>query len=272
MPRLSLSLLGPFQIVLDDKPVRSGLWTKTQALLAYLAAEAGIYHRRESLAGLIWPDQPEEAARHSLRQSLVQLRHAIGEGEPPFLCITPQTIQFNTASEHWLDLAEYAALIGECERHAHRRAETCRVCIKRLERAMALYRGDLLADFFLKDSAAFEEWAILKREQLARTALAALHILAKHHALRASYAAMEQAARRQIEIDPFCESAHRQLMRALMWSGQRNAALSHYAALTEMLAKELGIAPDKETCALCEQIEADELPVPQTPSVPHLRD
>ena len=265
MSHLSLSLLGPFQIALDGKPVMAGLWAKTQALLAYLAAEADTYHRRESLAGLIWPDQPEEAARHSLRQSLFQLRHAIGEGEPPFLCITPQAIQFNAVSDHWLDVNEFIALIGACAQHAHRHAETCCACVKRLEHATTLYRGDLLADFFLKDSAPFEEWAIIKREQLARLVIAALHTLAEHYAIRSRYVDMEWAARRQIEIDPFRESAHRQLMLALMSSGQRNAALSHYAALTAMLAKELGIAPDKETRALYTQIEADTLPTLQSP-------
>ncbi len=260
MSKLSISLLGPFQIALDGKPVMAGLWAKTQALLAYLAAEADTYHRRETLAALIWPDQPDEAARHNLRQALVQLHHAIGEGQPPFLAITPQAIQFNRASDHWLDVARFSDLVQDCQRHTHRRAETCRACIQRLEQAMTLYRGDLLADFALKDSAPFEEWAIIRREQLARAALAALRTLTAHSAVRCDYDAMEQGARRQIEIDPFRESAHRELMRALAWSGQRNAALSQYAALARLLAKELNILPDMETRGLWMLIEADTLP------------
>ena len=59
MSRLVISLLGPLQITLGGTPVAMPRGAKTQALLAYLAAEADRPHRREVLAGLLWPDQPE---------------------------------------------------------------------------------------------------------------------------------------------------------------------------------------------------------------------
>jgi DNA-binding SARP family transcriptional activator len=74
MSQLRLSLLGPFEATLDDRPIGVFGTDKTRALLAYLAVEAGRPHRREFLAGLLWGDQPEQRALHSLRQALSALR------------------------------------------------------------------------------------------------------------------------------------------------------------------------------------------------------
>ena len=67
MPRLAIFLFGPFQVTLDGAPVTDFKTNKGQALLAYLAVEADRAHERESLTGLLWPEQPEEAARVNLR-------------------------------------------------------------------------------------------------------------------------------------------------------------------------------------------------------------
>ena len=61
-----------------------------------------------------------------------------------------------------------------------------------MEQAVALYRGDFLAQFSLSDSAAFEEWALLQRERLHQLALDALARLAAYHERRGAY---EQAHR-----------------------------------------------------------------------------
>ena len=270
MPKLSLALFGSLQITLDGEPITARLWAKPQALLACLAVEADVPHRREHLAGVLWPEQSDDAARTSLRQALRQLHQVIRDDLAHFLDVTPQTIQFNSSSDCQLDVTEFAVLIRACDQHAHRQRETCRACVERLQRAAALYRGDLLAGFFLKDSAAFEEWALVKREQLRHQAIAALNTLAEHYARRGEFALMEQAARRQIEIDPLYEDAHRQVMRALTWRGQRNAALAQYESLRKALAEEIGAPPEKETLALEASIRDETCPSPPAlTNVPH---
>jgi predicted ATPase/DNA-binding SARP family transcriptional activator len=256
MSRLVISLLGPLHITLGGAPVTTPLGAKTQALLAYLAAEADRPHRREVLAGLLWPDQPDEAARHSLRQALHQLHGVFGAEDPPPLLITAQTLQLNPAADCAVDVPAFTAAIAACAEHPHRRKEACRACIARLQHAAELYRGHFLAGFFLKDSVPFEEWALVKREQLGRLAHAALHTVAEHHALCGDYERMAAIARQQIGLDPLAEDAHRQLMAALSWRGQRNAALAHYKALRHTLAAELDAPPEAETVALHGRIEA----------------
>ena len=258
MPQPTLSLFGPLQITLDGQPFASPLWLKTQALLAFLLIEPGIPHRRETLAGLFWPDCPETAARSSLRQALHQLRAVLGAHNPS-LVITAQTVQWNLDGA-FVDLHEFSSLVDRCARHAHRAVNECGECATRLARAAALYQADLLAGFGLKDCSAFDEWLVVKRQAYRQAALSALDKLAGYYAFSADYERMEQVARRQVEVDPLVEAAHRQVMLALARGQRRNAALLHYEALCGMLKTELGIAPEPATVALCEQIAAGQFP------------
>ena len=89
MAYLSLFLLGPFQITLAEEPVTSFESDKVRALSAYLAVEAHRPHRRDSLAGLLWPDWPDRAARTNLRNALANLRTAIGDRHAALLAHHP---------------------------------------------------------------------------------------------------------------------------------------------------------------------------------------
>src|SRR5439155_20385525 len=113
MARLSLSLLGAVQVRLDSAAVTTFDSDKVRALLVYLAVEAHQPHRREALVGLLWPESAEAAARRSLNQALYNLRHAIGDqtATPPYFHIRREALQFNTASDHALDVATFSALL-----------------------------------------------------------------------------------------------------------------------------------------------------------------
>ena len=70
MTGLSLALLDPLQVMRDGAPVTAFESDKVRALLAYLAVEAERPHRRDALAGLLWPDRPERTAHLNLNQAL----------------------------------------------------------------------------------------------------------------------------------------------------------------------------------------------------------
>lgn len=61
-------------------------------------------------------------------------------------------------------------------------------------------------------------------------------------------------ARQQLEIEPWDERTHRQVMRLLASSGQRGAALAQFSACQRVLKTELGVAPEEETLALYQDI------------------
>ncbi|MEJ2265528.1 MAG: hypothetical protein P8X95_18965, partial [Anaerolineales bacterium] len=66
---LKFYLLGQFKLQADDLPVEFPS-RPAQSLLAYLVLNAGVTHRREKLAGLLWPEATERNARSYLRQAL----------------------------------------------------------------------------------------------------------------------------------------------------------------------------------------------------------
>jgi predicted ATPase/DNA-binding SARP family transcriptional activator len=256
MARLSLFLLGSFQVILDGTPVTEFRSDKTRALLAYLALEAGRPHRRDTLTGLLWPDVPDRAARNSLRQSLHRLRQAIGDTDAPpdFLHVTGESVQFNSAADIWLDVTAFDALLTTVESHFHRRVEVCAPCVTQLREAADLYRGDFLQGFILEDSVAFSEWVAVRREWLHRRALEALFHLAEYHRWRGEYEPASKHARRQLELEPWREEAHRQLMSLLARHGERSAALAQYETCRRILKQELSVEPSTETVDLYERI------------------
>ncbi len=269
MPRLSLHLLGPARVTLDDRPVSDFATDKARALLFYLAVEAGSAHRREALTGLLWPDQPEERARQSLRQALLNVRQALGgdEASDALLLATRDAMGLRPGADVWLDVAVFSEEMAACERHRHRRLASCRPCLERLRRAVALYRGDFLAQFHLADSDIFEEWAVLRREWLHRRAVEALSYLADYHERRGEWGAAREYATRQVQLEPWREEAHRQLMRLLALEGQRSAALAQYEACRRALHNELGVEPAAETSALFARIRAGDRPGTVVPPV-----
>jgi Bacterial transcriptional activator domain len=102
----------------------------------------------------------------------------------------------------------FIAGLAACDQHPHRHPETCKSCVQRLQQAADLYRGSFLAQFFLSDSAAFEEWALLKREWLHRRALRALVRLADYHERRGEYGQAQHDIWRQLEQDAWREESH----------------------------------------------------------------
>jgi predicted ATPase/DNA-binding SARP family transcriptional activator len=213
-----------------------------------LAVETEQPQRREKLAGLLWPDWPEPSARANLRRALANLRQVIHDhhATPPFLHISRQTVQFNRASDAWIDVAAFTDLLQAKGRSPQ--------TIGQLEEAVELYRGDFLDGFSVADSAAFEEWALLNRERLRRLVMEALHLLAEGHEHGGEYERGLRHAWRQVELDPWREKAHRQLMRLLTLSGQRGAALAQYEVCCSLLAEELGVEPGEQTTRLYQQI------------------
>jgi DNA-binding SARP family transcriptional activator len=256
MAGLTVRLLGPLQVTLNGESVTGFESDKARALLAYLVVEAERPHRREKLAGFLWSDWPERSARANLRRVLANLRQVIGDRQatPPFLYISRQTIQFNSASNAWIDVATFTDLLQA--------KGPSQQTIRQLEQAVELYRGDLLEGLSIGDSPAFEEWALLNRERFHRLVMEALHRLADCHEERGEYERGLRHAWRQVELDPWGEKAHQQLMRLLALSGQRSAALAQYETCRRLLAEELGVEPAAETTRLYEQIRDGTLQTP----------
>ncbi|MEZ4713773.1 MAG: BTAD domain-containing putative transcriptional regulator [Caldilineaceae bacterium] len=243
MSTLKLTFLGAFQVHLDGVPVTTFRSAKVRALLAYLVLEAERPHARESLMALLWPDDVPESAQQSLRQALYLLRRTLADidnqATEPFLLITRQTAQFNPASTYQLDVADFLQYIES----------------GKLVEAAACYQDDLLAGLAC-DSAPFEAWLRLTRERLHNIALDTLYQLTQQHLRQGEYTAARAYAQRQIELEPWREEAHRQLIYALAAQGERSAALAQYERCKRLLGLELGVEPSAETQQMWQQIQS----------------
>ena len=74
----------------------------------------------------------------------------------------------------------------------------------------------------------------------------------------------------KLELEPWWEEAHRQLIRLLALSGRRSEALAQYVKCRRVLAEELGVEPSPETTGLYEQIR-DQAPSGSLLSARHRR-
>ncbi|MBX3061425.1 MAG: tetratricopeptide repeat protein [Anaerolineae bacterium] len=275
MQHLTISLLGTLQIALNGKPAVGFYYDKMRALLVYLIMEQSSEHRRETLAEMWWPDQPEKAGRDSLRAALYSLRQAIGDpdADPPFLLVARDTLQFNADSNFSLDTTDFIKLIDKCEKHSHAQIENCTICIQHLQEAIEFYRGPFAERLVIDESDAFREWVDFQRDYFQSRVLDALNAVTEFHLRRHSYDLARRYAWRQVELVPWHESAYRQLMRALALSGQRTAALAQYERCCRVLEEELAISPAAETTALYEEIRASGLvPIQQSGTTPERTD
>ncbi len=253
MAHLSISLLGHPLIKLDGESVVGFGSDKIRAMLAFLAIEANQSHSRQKLAGLLWPDFPERSALNNVRFALSNLRKVIGdrEAQPPFLLISHDTLQFNRESDYDFDVQTFVESIEFDS-------------IERLKHAVALYRSEFLGGFAIDDSAAFEEWIVVEREQLQRKMLLALRHLADQYERMGVYEQAQQYAWRLVELEPWQEEGHQQLMRLLALNGQRSAALVQYETCVRLLADELGVDPSVETTTLYQDIRNGSIGVQPT--------
>jgi DNA-binding SARP family transcriptional activator len=147
---------------------------KVRSLLAYLAVESDRSHRRDELAALLWPDQPNTTALNNLRQALANLRRALHEQEAESPCLT---VTRETVRNSWPCCVPVSSI-------PHRRVNTCRSCAGRWQEALALYRGDFLAVLTNVDSVVLEDWIVLWRERLHELAISAMQHLGEHFLLQ----------------------------------------------------------------------------------------
>lgn len=256
--RLALDLFGSFSAAVSGTPLTGFRSDRARALLAYLAVEGDRPHSRSSLATLLWPDVMDQVALGNLRKALHRLQETLAPAGEAVLLVTRQAIALNPGA-CITDVTAFQHLLAETEGHGHASLHECDVCMDRLVRAMAVCGGELLEGFSIPDAEPFDEWLRMRRERFQHAALGALYRLTAAYLNRGDYDRALAHAARQVELDPWREAAHRQLMQALAEGGDRAAALVQFERCRTMLEEELGVEPAEETRLLYERILAQDL-------------
>lgn len=229
MPGFALRTLGFPEIYRDDQPTKLAL-RKGLALLIYLA-DARRPVAREVVASLLWPETDPDTSRARLRRMLHRIELTLGR----------QIFETDRTSVRWSPAVELKVdshlFESACDRGAFEEACLC-------------YRSDFLAGFSLGDCPEFDDWAFFRREALRGRLMHGLERLVQEKNAAGDHFAAAAYAGRLVELDPLSEVYGRHLIRSLLLAGDRGSAERHYAALTQRLSDELGVAPEAATEAL----------------------
>ncbi|MEJ2239113.1 MAG: BTAD domain-containing putative transcriptional regulator [Gemmatimonadales bacterium] len=255
-PRLALvakftvRLLGSIEIrdaagreseTLPRQPKRLGL-------LSYLAiARPRGFHRRDKLVALFWPEATQEQARHSLTQALHVLRTELGESAVVGRGKSSVAIDETSIS---CDVVEFELAVGNSEH----------------EKALELYRGDLLEGLFVRYAPEFERWLDDERTRLRERAAGAAWALAHQHISAGRLVDAERTAQRALQLVATDESEARRFIQSLADAGDRAAALRFYEKFAQRLRSEYDIEPDPATVAVTQAL------VSVTEDQPHVED
>jgi DNA-binding SARP family transcriptional activator len=247
MVELKISLFGGFEVeVCEEEEGRESkkvsLGRPAQLLLAFIILHRNRPHTREALAEKIWPGQNKLQGR--LRTTLWRLRDYLEttvELKGRYITITKEgDIRFNSECSYWFDVAEFEKHIATT---INSNPRECSEYLDRYDKALALYRGDLLEGFY-------EEWIANERERLRCIYIESLerqfYYCIKHHI----YHRALSYARKILDQDPIREHIHRDVMRLYAASHRRAEAIRQYKTCVNILKKELDIGPMEETVML----------------------
>jgi TolB-like protein/DNA-binding SARP family transcriptional activator/Tfp pilus assembly protein PilF len=216
---------GPEELTaLPAQPVRC-------ALLLYIAMERSV--TRDTLTATFWPERDAERARHSLSQTIYELKRSAGE---PLLSSRGEQVECDssvTVDALWfIDAVESG----------------------RDDEALEAYGGGFLRGVHLGVTPEVEKWVDRWRFALERH-----HRELSRRALAARVAASDlpgalDVATRWVEADPLEDEARHALIDLLARGGRRSEALRQYDTYEALLARELEVEPLDETKELVTRI------------------
>jgi DNA-binding SARP family transcriptional activator len=197
---------------------------------------------REHLAALFWPDEESAKGRSNLRREL----HNLSKLLPNCWDIDRQYVAFEKPENISFDLD----LIKQWESE------------RRYDEAAALIGGEFMEGLSLDIHSEFETWLQQEREFWHQTTENILEKASHSNVLKGNFHQALRFTRQLLEITPWKEDAHQQMMKLLSWTGKDQQALRQYAICKKILNDELEVDPSPETGALYQQIKNGTLPPP----------
>ncbi len=214
---------------------------KALSLFAYLVLHSDVPRSREELATLFWGDTDDTRSRRSLATALWRIRQLLAQDD--LLLADSVTVQFNPDRRCWIDVNEFSACL-----HAP-------VRIENLQRAVDLYRGDLLEGFY-------DDWCLEHRFRFEAMYLDALCQLIESSEAGGDFKAMLAYAEKALARDPLQENLYLAAMRAYCALGDRTSARRQWIACCRVRLQELDAYPSAEMLRQAERVLGDSITVP----------
>jgi DNA-binding SARP family transcriptional activator/DNA-binding XRE family transcriptional regulator len=205
-----------------------------RTVLGRLALSPGQAVPRAELIDLLWPtEQPPASAVNLVQTYVSRLRRALGPAGP--LNLVPGGYQLAVSADH-LDALRFGDLLDEARQVATR--DPARAG-ELLDRALALWRGDPLADLI---AMAEHPSVVTLREERIRAGL----LRADVAEACGEYDAAVRTLRPLTDRHPLHEPLHARLMLALAATGRQSEALETYDRIRQRLLEQLGVDPGPE--------------------------
>ncbi|HTV91515.1 MAG TPA: bacterial transcriptional activator domain-containing protein [Verrucomicrobiae bacterium] len=233
---LRVRCLGTFTFRSDSVWHMGPAFKRGREFLQYFVSYPRAAASRETLVNAFWPSLDIDTAAHRLHIAAAGARAALRDAAP-----SVDGIRCVNGAYVW-DPSIAIESDADCLLAASRGSS-----IEAMERAVSLYAGDYLAG---EDA----EWIYPLRVRCANAYAVILERLAEHAIAGGDWLGGLDYAMRLVEADRSHEGATRLVMRALVATGQRCAALAAYDALAKYLQLHVGLKPTVQTCDLWKSI------------------
>lgn len=243
---LVINLLGPVEVLREQgRRLASDAWTLSRALkvLCFIASRQNHRATKDAIVETFWGQTPVGDIDKNFWPTISYIRRALNSNQnvkKNFIRYRESAYYLNPEFNYLIDIEEFERLIALA--HARRREGDSAAFAESAHRAIELYRGDFLEEFY-------DNWAEEQRTYYRNLYFATLKELADHYHRAEQYEQAINYCQIIIKRDPYREDIHRQLMDAYAHTGNRAALRDQYENLRTLLKEELGVDPLPETAA-----------------------
>ena len=228
---MEFRILGPLEVLDEGRGLSLG-GSKQRALLALLLTHANETLSTERLIDELWGERPPATAAKTVQVHVSRLRKALAADD--IVLTRDYGYELRVAPER-VDAHRFEGLVAEARDAMS--SEDPERALELLERALALWRGQPLAD--LTD----EPFAQRERGRLEDVRVGALEQLVEVKLTLGRHTEVVSALEGLIAEHPYRERLHAQLMLALYRSDRQADALQAYQNARRRLVEDLGIEP-----------------------------
>jgi DNA-binding SARP family transcriptional activator len=247
---LEIRMFGEFTIKYKEFDISDTInrSKRLRTMLAYLITHKGREVSQDDLIEVLWPDEEIENPANTLKTILHRVRAAIAqlgvENGQSFITYQRGAYSWAPTVPCFVDVHEFERLSTEAERcvaDEERRAEL-------YKSAAQLYRGDFLP----KNSLDF--WVVPLGSYYRSKFIKAVCEASDYLASNGRNEEVIPLCRNGINIDPYEEYFHLNLIRALIASGHQQQAIDHYDYVTDLFFNKFGVNPSHELTALYKDV------------------
>lgn len=244
---LRVYCLGNFHLFLNGEKVEHWHSQKSRSLLKYLLTRRNKAVSRDELIEALWPNCEAEIGRNNLKAAVYSLRQTLAacskSGDVPHVILFQEgQYSINPDIDVQVDIDDFERCwqTGRKLERDGRKAEA----IHQYTLAEEIYKGDYFED------EPYSEWTLLQREALKDNYLSILGKLAAWCYENGDYESCMHYSQSLLYKDVCHEEAYRWLIKCNIALEQYNRAHRWFKICSEVLRRELDIAPDQKTLAL----------------------